>query len=361
MALEHLLDQPLNGWMKDDGPEQDIVLSSRIRLARNLEGIPFPHRGNMETLGSVANELRKSVADLVAADGKGYLFIEMEKLEPLERNILVEKHIVSPQLAQEPEQRALIIREDAAVAIMINEEDHLRIQCMLPGLNLPETLAIANKVDDTLEGRQNIAFDEQAGYLTACPTNVGTGLRASVMMHLPALTLTKQMNRIVGAVTHIGLAVRGLYGEGTEAVGNIFQISNQLTLGKSEQEIVENLQTVVKQVVDQERAARNALLRDARQTLADRVWRAYGVLRYARSISGQEALSLLSEVRLGIDLKLIEEAPSEIFNELLVVTRPNYLQKLVRRPEFEPAERDEMRAQVIRERLQNAKGGNCHA
>ena len=358
MTLEQLLDQPLNGWMKGDGPDSDIVLSSRARLARNLESIPFPHRASAEVLAGVVSQLRSSVPDLSSQDGNQYLFVELDQLESLERNVLVEKHIISPDHIQEPAHRALIVRDDAAVAIMVNEEDHLRIQCMVPGLNLPQTLEMANKVDDILEGRQTFAFHEQAGYLTACPTNVGTGLRASVMIHLPALALTKQMNRIIGAVTQIGLAVRGLYGEGTEAVGNIFQISNQLTLGQNEQEIIENLQTVVKQVVDQERSARNALMGEAQTTLADRLWRAYGVLRYARSISSQEALSLLSEVRLGIDLKLIQEAPSEIFNELLVVTRPNFLQKMARIPEFHNGERDILRAEVIRKQLIQEKGGN---
>jgi protein arginine kinase len=355
MTIEQLLDEPLNGWMKGEGPESDIVLSSRIRLARNFDQTPFPNRASDEILAKVVEELRKSVADLSNQDNHCYMFIDLEKLEPLERNVLVEKHIISPTHVQEPTNRALIVRDDAAVAILVNEEDHLRVQCLLPGLNLPDTLQLANEVDDILESRHSFAF------LTACPTNVGTGLRASVMIHLPALVLTKQINRIIGAATQIGLTVRGLYGEGTEAVGNIFQISNQLTLGQNEQEIVDNLQAVVKQVVGQERAAREALMRDSKDMLADRVWRAYGVLRYARSISGQEALSLLSEVRLGIDVKLIDEAPPAVFNELLVVSRPNFLQKIARRPDIHSAERDALRAQVIREKLVDLKGGKENA
>ncbi|TCL32394.1 protein arginine kinase [Anaerospora hongkongensis] len=361
MTIEQLLDEPLSGWMKGEGPESDIVLSSRIRLARNFDQTPFPNRASDDVLANVVTELRKSVTDLSNQDNHSYLFIDMEKLEPLERNVLVEKHIISPSHVQEPVNRALIVRDDAGVAILVNEEDHLRVQCLLPGLNLPETLALANEVDDILESRHSFAFHEQVGYLTACPTNVGTGLRASVMIHLPALVLTKQINRIIGAATQIGLTVRGLYGEGSEAVGNIFQISNQLTLGQNEQEIASNLQAVVRQVVGQERAAREALLRDSKDMLADRVWRAYGVLRYARSISGQEALALLSEVRLGIDLNLIDEAPPTIFNELLVISRPNFLQKFAGIADIHPAERDTLRAQVIREKLMNFKGGNKDA
>lgn len=361
MSIEQLLDQPLNGWMVEQGPQSDIVLSSRIRLARNLDGIPFPHRAGGEVLENVVIQLRQSISDLNHQGHGQYMFIEMEKLPVLERNILVEKHLVSPHLIQEPRHRALMIRDDAAVAIMINEEDHLRIQCLQPGLQLPQTLSLAHQVDDALETKQTFAFHEHAGYLTACPTNVGTGLRASVMIHLPALALTKQMNRIIGAVTQIGLAVRGLYGEGSEAVGNIFQISNQLTLGNGEDEIIENLQTVVQQVVDQERNARKALAAEAHMMLEDRIWRAYGVLRYARSISGQEALALLSEVRLGIDLGIITDTAAGIFNELLVVTRPNYLQKMSNQAEIRPAERDALRAQIIRGKLIHSQGGKYDA
>ncbi|SDF84511.1 protein arginine kinase [Sporolituus thermophilus] len=355
MALENILDQPLNPWMAGGGPDGDIVLSSRIRLARNFEAVPFPNRAKGGQLAAIVDQLRKSVNDLTNLDGHRYLFIEMEKLSPLERYVLVEKHIISPNLAQEAENRALIVRDDAAVSIMINEEDHLRIQCLAPGLNLNDALKWANKVDDAIEGRHDIAFSEQMGYLTACPTNLGTGLRASVMVHLPALVLSGQINRLVTAATQLGLAVRGIYGEGSEAVGNIFQISNQLTLGHGEQEIVENLYSVARQVVDHERSARQALLAESRDVLADRVWRAYGVLRYARSLSGQEALSMLSEVRLGIDLKIIDEVPPVIFNELLVTTRPNFLQKLAGRAELGPAERDRLRAQIIRQRLEDNK------
>ena len=355
MTLDQLLDQPLNAWMTGTGPQNDIVLSSRIRLARNLEGTPFPHRSDAAALERVMQLLRQSVADLTGQGEGQYMFVELEKLQPLERSVLVEKHIISPNHIQAPAHRALIVRQDAAVAVMINEEDHLRIQCMQPGLDLEKTLALAHKVDNILESRQTFAFHEQAGYLTACPTNVGTGLRASVMIHLPALVITKQMNHVIQAVTQIGLAVRGLYGEGSDAVGNVFQISNQLTLGQDEQEIVANLATVVKQVVDQERAARKTLLKEAHLMLSDRVWRAYGVLRYARSISGQEALQLLSEVRLGIDLTIIDQSYPEIFNELLVISRPNFLAKLTGRSELRSAERDELRAQVIRERITQSK------
>ena len=351
MSIEELLEQPLNSWMMGGGQEGDIVLSSRIRLARNLEGIPFPNRADTSQLATVIDEMRKSVEDVKAVDGHDYVFVDLEKLPALERYVLVEKHITSPNHVQQPENRALLVRDDAVVSIMMNEEDHLRIQCLMPGLNLVDALVVANQLDDALESKYNFGFNEQMGYLTACPTNLGTGLRASVMVHLPALAMTRQIDRIVNAATQLGLAVRGLYGEGTEATGNIFQISNQLTLGHTEQEIIDNLYSVVKQIVDHERNARSVLLGQTGETLADRVWRAYGVLRYARKISSQEALSMLSEVRLGVDLDIIKEVPTSIFNELLVLTRPNFLRKLAGNAQNEPAERDALRALIIREKL----------
>lgn len=357
MSFDELLDQPAVPWMSGSGAEADIALSSRIRLARNLCSLPFPNRAAGEQLAKVADQLKSTVNVLRTADSHNYMYIKMDQLSVLERNVLVEKHIVSPYYVEHPEHRALIVRDDAAVSIMINEEDHLRIQCMRSGLNLVDALALANQIDDTIEAKHDIAFNEQMGYLTACPTNLGTGLRASVMVHLPALVITRQINRIINASTQLGLAIRGLYGEGTEAAGNIFQISNQLTLGYTEQGIIDNLKSVAQQIVDQERTARAYLLRHSSQTLADRLWRAYGTLSYARSMSGQEALSLISEVRLGIDLKIVDEVPATIFNELLVTTRPNYLQKFAARNGISETERDKLRAQVIRETIKHVKEG----
>lgn len=355
MSIEKLLDDPLHFWMSGGGPHGDIALSSRIRLARNLVGMPFPNRADLDQLAAVVDQMRKSVNTLSNADGHSYSFIVLDQLSPLERAVLVEKHIISPNHSQQAENRALMIRDDAGVSIMVNEEDHLRIQCLTPGLDLAAAEALANRIDDALEAKNNFAFNENLGYLTACPTNLGTGLRASTMLHLPALVLTQQINRLVAAATQLGMTVRGLYGEGTEAIGNIFQVSNQLTLGYNEQEIVDNLQGVVIQIIDQERAARQALLENSRDAITDRVWRSYGVLRYARSISGNEALAMLSEVRLGVDLKIIDDTRPEIFNELLVRTRPNFLQKMAGERELDSSSRDRLRAQIIRDKLQGGK------
>lgn len=351
MSVNKIFNQPLNVWMLGGGGQADVVLSSRIRLARNLDGIPFPNRASQAQLAKVVQSVKDVIPDLSAATGQNYLFFAMDELLPLERNVLVEKHIVSPNHVQQPAQRALIVEEDATVSIMINEEDHLRIQCMMPGLDLNKAFQLADTIDDSLEARYDFGFNEQMGYLTSCPTNLGTGLRASVMLHLPVLVFTRQMNRIIHAATQLGLAVRGLYGEGTEAAGNVFQISNQLTLGYSEQEIIGNLHSIVQQVVEHERNARQALAAQSKGALADRVWRSYGILRYAHSISGQEALTLLSEVRLGIDLGIIDVAEAALFNELLVTTRPNFLQKVAGEQELDSSERDILRAQIIRNRL----------
>lgn len=359
MAFEYLLDQPLTPWMNNQGKDGDVVLSSRIRLARNVSELPFPNRAEAVQLAEVESKMENLTDDLIAGTGAGYSFIELDKLTPLERNVLVEKHIISPNHAAQPEKRALLVSDDATVSVMVNEEDHLRIQCMFPGLNLEDALVLAHKIDDTLESRLDIAFSEQLGYLTACPTNLGTGLRASVMVHLPGLVFTRQISRIVNAATQLGLAVRGFYGEGTDTAGNIFQISNQITLGFSEQEIIDNLTSAVKQILNHERSARQALYKHSPAALTDKVWRAYGLLRYARSMSGQEALSLLSEIRLGIDLDIIDEIRPELFNELVVTTRPNYLQKLIGNDDLSQAELNRFRAQLIRETLETIDQNNA--
>lgn len=351
MTVKDLLDRPFVHWMSSGAQDGDIVLASRIRLARNLEGIPFPQRANGEQLCRVVSQLKDSLNDLNCGKESAYLFIDLENIPLLERLVLVEKHIISPDHAREAANRALVVKQDTTVSIMVNEEDHLRIQCLMPGLNLVHAFTNANQVDDIIENKHTLAFNEDLGYLTSCPTNLGTGLRASVMVHLPALVLTGQINRIINAVIQLGLTVRGLYGEGTEAVGNIFQISNQLTLGFTEQEIIDNLYSVAKQVVDHERSARGGLYADTTDMLADRVWRSYGTLKYARSISSQEALSLLSDVRMGYELGIIKEEPNCNFNELMVATRPNYLQKISGQPELSSNERKRLRAKIIREKL----------
>lgn len=351
MSKDNLFVQPVSAWMDGTGTDGDIVLSSRARLARNFCHLPFPNRADLAQLAQVEAKAEAILPDIAMATEKAYRYLSLDQMTSLERNVLIEKHLISSNHVLHPENRALLISEDCKVSIMINEEDHLRIQCMVSGLNLETALETAFKIDDAVEARQDLAFNEKVGYLTSCPTNLGTGLRASVMVHLPGLVFTRQINKIINASTQLGLAVRGLYGEGSEVVGNIFQISNQLTLGFGEQEIVENLLSAVLEIITHERAARKALQEQSPDFLEDKVWRSFGLLKYARSISGNEALALLSEVKLGIDMGIITGISTQVFHELLVSSRANYLQNLMENGNLAQREIDKRRADAIRRAL----------
>jgi protein arginine kinase len=351
-----LFDCSVPHWMEKTGPEGDIVLSSRIRLARNLNGVPFPGQANSDQLKQIGDRVSFSVQDLIDSDqNHGYEMIDLDNLSEQERRILVEKHLTSLKHMQDSANRSLIIRDDTAISIMVNEEDHFRIQSLTAGLNLRSAWTMADRTDDLLESRLGFAFNEELGYLTSCPTNLGTGLRASVMMHLPGLVLLGQMHRIIDVSTQLGMTVRGFYGEGTEAFGNIFQVSNQQTMGFNETEIVNNVLGLARQIVEQERSARRMLMTDSGEELADRVWRAYGILRHARSISGQEALGLLSAVRLGVDMGIISHLSPGIFTELIVGTRSCVVTCMAQVEKMEKSERNRLRANLIRERI---KGGH---
>ena len=336
-------------WLKGDGPESDIIVSSRVRLARNLANYPFP----ILATDSQAKELREKVHQALNVPGweqyGRFHTINMEDLTSLDKRVMVEKHLLSPALAEESRYGGIIYAEDESISIMINEEDHLRIQCLFSGKQLRQALQRAMNIDDLLEQTLVYAFDEKWGYLTSCPTNVGTGIRASVMIHLPGLVLTQQINRVLAAISKVGLVVRGIYGEGSEAQGNLFQISNQITLGLSEEEIIDNIDRVVGQIVSQERAAREHLLQNSKMKLADRVFRSLGVLTHARIIDSKEAAQRISDVKLGIDLGLIQGVNANL-NELLIMTQPGYLQKLAGKT-LSGDERDLVRAQMIREKL----------
>lgn len=350
MSLERFINEAVSPWMKAKGPDADIVLSSRIRLARNLKDHPFPLAATTETNQKIYEYVKESVAGRSYSDLGDFDIISIDELSLIEKRALVEKHTISPHLAETSEDGGVLINENESVSIMVNEEDHLRIQCLFPGFQLNEALTLASGVDDWLEQKFDYAFNETRGYLTSCPTNVGTGMRASVMMHLPALMMTKQMNRIAPAITQLGLVVRGIYGEGSEALGNVFQISNQITLGKSEADIVEDLRGVVMQLIQQERAARGALLSSSKLHLEDRVWRSYGILAHSRIIQSKEAATCLSDVRLGIDLELIKGLSQDILNELMILTQPGFLQQYAKKS-LKADERDQLRATLIRERL----------
>jgi protein arginine kinase len=350
MSLERFLNQAISAWMSEEGPDSDIVLSSRIRLARNLEEYKFPTLFSQEEAKAIIVKMEEILPQIDKKRFGHMELLKIDELQSLQKKVLVEKHLISPQLAEESPYGACLLTENEEVSIMINEEDHIRIQCLFPGFQLSEALDAANRIDDCLESQIQYAFDEKHGFLTSCPTNVGTGLRASVMMHLPGLILTQQINRIIPAINQLGLVVRGIYGEGSEALGNLFQISNQITLGKSEYDIVEDLKSVVNQLISQERTAREALRKTSNIQLEDRVFRSYGVLSNSRVIETKEAAKCLSDVRLGIDLGYIQNMSKNIFNELMILTQPGFLQQYAGGP-LRPQERDFRRAALIRERF----------
>lgn len=350
MSLEKFISQAVSSWMSDDGPDSDIVLSSRIRFARNLDEFNFPTLFTNGEAEAVIDAIMERVNNSRVPNVGNLEMIKMDEIPPLQKRVLVEKHLISPHLAENAIHGACLLSENEEISIMINEEDHLRIQCLFPGFQLTEALKAANEIDDWLEEHLNYAFDEIFGYLTSCPTNAGTGLRASVMMHLPGLVMTQQMNRIVPAINQLGLVVRGIYGEGSEALGNIFQISNQITLGKSEEDIVEDLKSVVSQIISQERSAREALAKTSNIQLEDRVFRSYGILANSRIIETKEAARCLSDLRLGIDMGYIKNISKSILNELMILTQPGFLQQYAGGP-LRPNERDIRRAALIRERL----------
>ncbi|ANY70701.1 protein arginine kinase [Paenibacillus sp. BIHB 4019] len=338
--------------MKGDGPESDIVISSRIRIARNLNHHPFPLLATKEQSLEVMEQLAA-----IGASGKlepiGHFdTIVLSDLTELEKRVLVEKHLISPNLANESRGGAFILSDNESVSIMINEEDHLRIQCLYPGFQIQEAWTLANRIDDIFEAETEYAFDEKRGYLTTCPTNVGTGIRVSIMVHLPALVLSSQINRILQAVTQVGLAVRGLYGEGSEALGNVFQISNQITLGQSESEIIDNLYSVARQIIEHEKAARIRLLAESKLRIEDRVKRSYGILSYAAIMDTKEAAQRLSDVRLGVDLGLLDNITPQVMNELMIMTQPGFLQQVFKET-MNAEQRDYRRAELIRKQLRS--------
>lgn len=340
-------------WLEGSGPHAEMVLSTRIRLARNLNEVPFTHRARDEqlqgVLASVAAAARES-----RAFGNG-LLLRMHECTPEERQVLVERHLVSHELGDGARPRGILVAEDDRLSLMINEEDHLRLQALTPGFQLAEAWGLADRADDDLDQALDYAWSNEIGYLTACPTNAGTGLRASVLIHLPALVILEEIQRVLKSVTNVGLNVRGLYGEHSEIMGNLFQISNQTTLGRSERDSIESLERVTRQVIETEERARERMLRDARTQIEDKVWRAYGTLRYCRSVQAKEVINLCSAVRLGVAMGLEGLCPLRTLNELLVLTQPGHLQRIAGR-ELAPAERNVTRARLVRERLAAAEG-----
>jgi protein arginine kinase len=350
MIPKRFTEQALSEWMKGEGPESDIVISSRVRIARNLRDYPYPMLATNQQSREVLEKVSAVMEQEELKEISRFTLLPLSDMNELQKKVLVEKHLISPNLASESRNGAVILSDNESISIMVNEEDHLRIQCLYPGFQIREAWDLANQVDDVFETELEYGFDEKRGYLTSCPTNVGTGIRASVMMHLPGLVLSQQISRILTAVTQVGLAVRGIYGEGSEALGNLFQISNQITLGQSEEEIIDNLYGVARQIIEHERGARQKLVHESRMRIVDRVSRSLGILSHAAIIDSKEAAQRLSDVRLGIDLNIIRNISPSVLNELMVMTQPGFLQQIAGE-KLSADERDIRRAQLIRERL----------
>lgn len=336
-------------WLHGEGPHGKIVVSSRIRLARNLRERPFPGWAKRVERQQVLTEVQEHVEAIPSMQGS--CRAALQELSPLQKQILVERHLISREHASKGAGSSVVISPDHQLSIMINEEDHLRMQSLLPGLQLFEAYRINNEADLFLEDRLPYAFHAELGYLTACPTNVGTGLRASAMVHLPGLMLADQINQIINSVGKIGLAVRGLYGEGTEALGNLFQVSNQATLGETEAEILQRLIKVIEQIIEHEQNARHLLLERRANMLLDQMGRAYGVLGHARAIASKETLNLLSILKLGADLGIFPEATQSVVDELFMTTQPAHLQMGAKQEKLSPEERDALRADLVRAKV----------
>jgi protein arginine kinase len=345
------LTQTSGEWLRGTGPESDIVISSRIRLARNIAAFPFSNRASAYQKGEIEGLLRDRVAKLDLDPRLEY--INVPNLSPLDRQFLVERQLISRELAAAEGPRGVALGPRETVSLMINEEDHLRLQVMRSGFALDEAWQDIDRVDDLLEARLSYAFSEEFGYLTACPTNVGTGMRSSVMLHLPALVWSKQIEKVFRALQKINLAVRGLYGEGSRASGDFYQISNQVTLGKSETQILNEIREVIPQIITYERQARNAMLKESRQAMQDRVSRAYGTLCSATMMTSEETMDLLSHVRLGVNMGLLDDVTIVTVNELFIHTQPAHLQKLMGSL-LDGEERNAARARYLRTRLREA-------
>ena len=333
---------------KRSGPHDKIVMSSRVRLARNVKNIAFPGWAKKPERVKALDVIRPAIETLPQMSDA---FSEsMDNLPTLDKQILVERHLISREHAAKSAGSGLVVNKEESLCVMINEEDHLRMQALRPGLQLKQAWIAIDQVDSEVERRLDYAFSSELGYLTACPTNLGTGIRVSAMLHLPGLVLAEHINQIIQSVNKLGLAVRGLYGEGTEALGNVFQVSNQMTLGESETDIVERLNKVLLQIIEHEENARTTLLEKKPKMVYNHIGRAYGILANAHSISSKETMNLLSLMRLGVDINLFPGIDRALVDELFIITQPAHLQKMYSE-KLAAEERDVLRADMLRERL----------
>jgi protein arginine kinase len=346
-AFEHF-PHLLGEWLKGSGPDSDIVISTRVRFARNLDGFPFTLKASERQRGEVIAAVQEAL-DQVSLK-HSVVTLQLNEIEDIKREILVERHLISRELANSEGPRGVTFGRGEMLSIMVNEEDHLRLQWIKAGFDIDRAYHALCKVDRALEKVLPYALSERFGYLTACPTNVGTGMRISVMLHLPALTLKEQVDKVFKAAQRMNHAVRGLYGEGTRAFGDMYQISNQTTLGRSEEAIVESVKAIVPRILDTERQMRGQLYAEDRSLLEDKVLRALAVLRSARRLNVQEMMGHLSMVRLGIDLGVISDVPLRLVNEMFILGQPSHLQESQGR-KMSADERDIVRAEMVRSML----------
>ena len=349
MSLRQLTEHA-GEWLRGAGPHNEVVISSRIRLARNLAGYSFVNRSTPRMQAEVLERCREAITSQNMGDEM--FWVDLRDCPEIDRQLLVERHLISRnQAAVDKVPRAVAIGAQETFSIMVNEEDQLRIQVLRSGMQLGPAFDQINHIDDALESKLDYAFSQQWGYLTACPTNVGTGIRVSVMLHLPALQLTGEIEKVRRAARDMHLAVRGLFGEGSEAMGDLFQISNQTTLGRGEEEILADFErTIVPQIISYEQQARQALIKHRTDQLDDKIWRAWGLLTHARTMSTEEVLQLLSHLRLGVNLGRIDTVNIRTINELFLLTQPAHLQKMSG-GEMDQSARREARAKLIRRKL----------
>lgn len=337
-------------WYDDNGKNKDVVISSRIRLARNLKNYPFSSKLSNEQASSILEEVNKGIPNLESKLSKKINGYTINSLNDIDKEAMIERHVISPELANKKQSSGLLLSEDEKISIMVNEEDHLRIQTITNGMNIDEAYITANLTDDIMSEYLNFAFHENYGYLTCCPTNIGTGLRASYMLFLPALSISKRIGKLAEELSKFGITLRGTYGEGTRTIGYLYQISNQKTLGRTEEEIIASLNKIVEQVVTQERNQREHMIKNSYHDIQDQIYRSYGVLKYARQLSADDTLTLLSQLKLGMDTNLIKLEKSCDIYGLMVESQPGNLQSNAKE-EFDLSQRDRYRASYIRENL----------
>ena len=337
-------------WLSGKGDEALVVLSTRVRLARNVAGCRFPTSADTETKRRVVGYFDSAMSrSQILGEGT---YLTAQEISDLDRDFLVERHLISPAFLNGEVSKALYISPAERVSIMINEEDHLRIQSLTAGFDPQGAFEQAMRYDNEVGKFLEFDYDPDFGYMTACPTNAGTGMRASVLIHLPGLVLTRDIEKVISRITHSGLMVRGFYGEGSDVLGNLFQVSNQNTLGISEGEILHQITRVVREIIEAEAVARQQLMDEAADMIEDKIWRAYGILKYARVLTSEEVMNLLSAVRLGHAMKIIGFLNVALINEMLLLSQPAHLQKYFGQ-EMDPNRRDFVRAQLVREKLRN--------